>query len=114
MAAETVGAVQPLLYDISNAELAAAMSADILILNMYDVNEPVIKGLPEHKKPESIFVLKKLTGSLKNSRTALFPLAKAAHTKPAASDITAPANTLKSVNSTSSQNPLVQISFANA
>ena len=64
MAAETVGAVQPLLYDISNAELAAAMSADILILNMYDVNEPVIKGLPEHKKPESIFVLKKLTGRI--------------------------------------------------
>ena len=64
MAAETVGAVQPLLYDISNAELAAAMSADILILNMYDVNEPVIKGLPEHKKPESICVLKKLTGRI--------------------------------------------------
>lgn len=64
MAAETVGAVQPLLYDISNAELAAAMSADILILNMYDVNEPVIKGLPEHKKSESIFVLKKLTGRI--------------------------------------------------
>ena len=64
MAAETVGAVQSLLYDISNAELAAAMSADILILNMYDVNEPVIKGLPEHKKPESIFVLKKLTGRI--------------------------------------------------
>ena len=64
MAAETVGAVQPLLYDISNAELAAAMSADILILNMYDVNEPVIKGLPEHKKLESIFVLKKLTGRI--------------------------------------------------
>lgn len=64
MAAETVGAVQPLLYDISNAELAAAMSADILILNMYDVNEPVIKGLPEHKKPESISVLKKLTGRI--------------------------------------------------
>ena len=64
MAAETVGAVQPLLYDISNAELAAAMSADILILNMYDVNEPVIKGLPEHKEPESISVLKKLTGRI--------------------------------------------------
>jgi len=64
MAAETVGAVQPLLYDVSNAELAAAMSADILILNMYDVNEPVIIGLPEHKKPESISVLKKLTGRI--------------------------------------------------
>ena len=64
LAVETVGVVQPLLHDVSNAELAAAMSADILILNMYDVNEPIIKGLPEHKKPESISLLKKLTGRI--------------------------------------------------
>ncbi|MCR4632785.1 MAG: haloacid dehalogenase-like hydrolase [Erysipelotrichaceae bacterium] len=64
MAAETVGTVQPLLYDVSNAELAAAMSADILILNMYDVNDPLINGLPEHKNEDSIRLLKKLTGRI--------------------------------------------------
>ena len=64
MAAETVGTVQPLLYDVSNAELAAAMSADILILNMYDVNDPLINGLPEHESKDSVRLLKKLTGRI--------------------------------------------------
>lgn len=62
MAAETVCTMQPLLYDITNAELCASLSADIVILNMFDVDAPDIQGLPEHKKEDAIKLLKKLTG----------------------------------------------------
>ena len=62
MAAETVCTMQPLLYDITNAELCASLSADIVILNMFDVDAPAIQGLPEHKKEDAIKLLKKLTG----------------------------------------------------
>jgi hypothetical protein len=40
---ETIGAVQPLLHTITNAELAASQGADLLLLNMLDVNNPVIQ-----------------------------------------------------------------------
>ena len=62
MAAETVCMLQPLLFDVSNAELAAAMSADILILNVYDVDNPEIQGLPKHDSKDTIKLLKELTG----------------------------------------------------
>ena len=50
---ETIGSVMPMLMDVTNAEFAAAMGADILLLNMFDVNKPVIQGLPRfpRKKP---------------------------------------------------------------
>lgn len=64
MAAETVCIAKPLLNDVSNAELAAAMSADILILNMYDVEKPLVNGLPEHEAQDTIRLLKKLTGRI--------------------------------------------------
>lgn len=62
LAAETVCNMQPLLYDVSNAELCSALSADLLILNMFDVDDPVIQGLPKHEKKDTIRLLKKLTG----------------------------------------------------
>ena len=62
MAAETVSSLQPLLYDVSNAELASAMSADILILNVFDVDNPLVQGLVKHPKNQTIKTLKKLTG----------------------------------------------------
>ena len=47
IACETIGTVQPLLGNVTNAEFAASMGADILLLNMFDVQHPVINGLPE-------------------------------------------------------------------
>ena len=64
LAAETVSNVMPLLNDISNAELAASMSANILILNMFDVENPKVMGLPQCEASETIRLLKKLTGRL--------------------------------------------------
>ena len=43
---ETVGSYQPMLGDVTNAEFAAAMGADLLLLNMFDCNDPQINALP--------------------------------------------------------------------
>lgn len=64
MAAETIGAVTSLLGDISNAELASALGADIVLLNLFDVLHPQIEGLPEHAPEDAIRIVKKLTGRL--------------------------------------------------
>ena len=62
VACETIGAIQPMLGEITNAEFAAAMGADILLLNMFDVQKPVIRGLPQCAPEDTIRMLKKLTG----------------------------------------------------
>lgn len=63
LACETIGALQPMLGNVTNAEFAAAMGADILLLNLFDVQRPGILGLPEGTAPEdTIRALKKLTG----------------------------------------------------
>ncbi len=62
IACETIGAIQPMLGDITNAEFAAAMGADILLLNMFDVKQPVIRGLPKTEPGQVIAKLKELTG----------------------------------------------------
>ena len=62
LACETIGTVSPLLSDITNAELSAAMGADILLLNMFDVIKPVVNGLPEAEPEDTVALLKKLTG----------------------------------------------------
>ncbi|GGG05830.1 DUF7916 family protein [Paenibacillus aceti] len=43
--AETVAVTQPLLPEISNAELAKAFGADMILLNVFDVFNPVVRGL---------------------------------------------------------------------
>ncbi|MCR4705709.1 MAG: haloacid dehalogenase-like hydrolase [Lachnospiraceae bacterium] len=64
--AETIGIMQPLLLDVTNAELAASMGADLILLNMFDVWDPVVNGLPDmgpdFDKKETIRLIKKLTG----------------------------------------------------
>lgn len=62
IACETIGSIMPMLGDITNAEFAAAMGADILLLNLFDVNNPQIKGLPKTEPEQVIFKLKELTG----------------------------------------------------
>lgn len=62
MLCETIGTVRPMLGDVSNAEFAAAMSADFLLLNMFDVTNPQIQGLPEEGAENIIRTVKRLTG----------------------------------------------------
>ena len=53
LAAETIGTVTPLLGDVTNAELAAALGADILLLNLFDVDAPQLQGLPPDRHRHS-------------------------------------------------------------
>ena len=62
IACETIGSIIPMLGDITNAEFAASMGADILLLNMFDVQKPHIWGLPKVAPEDTIRKLKELTG----------------------------------------------------
>lgn len=62
VACETIGSIMPMLGDITNAEFAASMGADILLLNMFDVKKPEIVGLPKTEPEKTIQKLKELTG----------------------------------------------------
>lgn len=59
---ETIGAVQPMLGNITNAEFAASMGADFLLLNLFDANSPQVFGLPPVEPGETIREIKRLTG----------------------------------------------------
>lgn len=59
---ETYGVGSPLLGDITNAETAAAFGADILLLNAFDVDHPVIQGLPACEEKGVVRKIKELTG----------------------------------------------------
>ncbi len=59
---ETIGMAMPILGDVTNAELAASMGADILLLNLFDVNKPVINALPKVAPQDTIREIKRLTG----------------------------------------------------
>ncbi|MBD5552647.1 MAG: haloacid dehalogenase-like hydrolase [Lachnospiraceae bacterium] len=62
IACETIGTLQPMLGNLTNAEFVAAMGADILLLNMFDVINPVVNGLPETEPENTVALIKKLTG----------------------------------------------------
>jgi len=59
---ETIGILQPMLGDVTNAEFVASMGADMILLNMFDVNHPVIEGLPKTEDREVVRKIKQLTG----------------------------------------------------
>ena len=62
LACETVGTLQPMLGDITNAEFVAAMGADLILLNIFDVSNPVIRALPQTEPENVVRKLKELTG----------------------------------------------------
>lgn len=64
MAAETINTKEPLLNDITNCEVAASMSADIIILNFFDAINPVINGLDEEDNEKKVKRVKELTGRI--------------------------------------------------
>jgi hypothetical protein len=61
---EVIGIFTPLLMDVSNVELAAAFGADIILLNLYDVDNPVILGFPVEENLSVINKIKSLTGRM--------------------------------------------------
>ena len=59
---ETIGTIMPMLGDVTNAEFVASMGADIILLNIFDVFNPVIQGLPKVAPEDTIRKVKELTG----------------------------------------------------
>ena len=59
---ETIGTITPMLGDITNAEFAASMGADIVLLNVFDVQKPYIAALPKTEPENVIRKIKELTG----------------------------------------------------
>ena len=64
LAAETIGTVTPMLVNITNAEFAASLGADLIMLNIFDVNNPIIQGLPQTLPEDTIRKVKRLTGRM--------------------------------------------------
>lgn len=63
LVSETIAITQPLLNNVTNAELAASQGADILLINMFDSNAPQIEGMPANVAPEqTLHELQRLTG----------------------------------------------------
>jgi hypothetical protein len=48
--AEIIATAPPLIDKVSNAELVAAFGADLILLNLYDVTQPQIMGLPSREQ----------------------------------------------------------------
>ncbi len=64
LATETIGTVTPMLVNITNAEFVTSLGADIIMLNIFDVDHPVINGLPEVAPEDTIHEVKRLTGRM--------------------------------------------------
>ena len=64
LAAETIGTVTPMLVIITNAEFVASLGADLIMLNIFDVNDPIIQGLPQTSPEDTIREVKRLTGRM--------------------------------------------------
>ncbi len=64
LATETIGTVTPMFVNITNAEFVTSLGADIIMLNIFDVDHPVINGLPEVAPEDTIHEVKRLTGRM--------------------------------------------------
>lgn len=61
---EIISIAPPALWDVSNVELSSAFGSDMILLNVYDVDNPKIEGLPKQENLSPIEQVKKLTGRL--------------------------------------------------
>jgi hypothetical protein len=54
VAAEIIAIAPPMIDKVSNAELAAGMGADLILLNYYDVTAPQVFGFPDQLSPSAL------------------------------------------------------------
>ncbi len=59
---EVIGTKEPLVADVTNAEVAAAFGADLLLFNLFDVNNPNVRGLDAKNHLAIIHQVKAYTG----------------------------------------------------
>ena len=70
--AEVVATAPSLVDGISNVEIAASMGADIVLLNMLDILNPKVEGIPSHidnLSKLSMFVLRYIGNNLEPSES---------------------------------------------
>lgn len=60
--AEVIAITPPLFPPISNAELAASFGADLILLNMFDVFQPYVAGVPVEEASQTVAQLRRLIG----------------------------------------------------
>jgi hypothetical protein len=60
--AEVIGSFTPYYPAVTNAEMAAAFGADLILLNFFDVFNPSIEGLKVEDPESTVRTLKQLTG----------------------------------------------------
>ena len=53
-----------MLVNITNAEFVASLGANLIMLNIFDVNNPIIQGLPQTLPEDTIREVKRLTGRM--------------------------------------------------
>ncbi|WP_109604282.1 DUF7916 family protein [Oceanotoga teriensis] len=61
---EIIGKYPPILGDVSNVEVACSFGTDIILLNMYDVENPVINGLEIQDDENFLRELKDIVGRI--------------------------------------------------
>lgn len=61
---EIVSTAPPLLSDVSNVELACGFGADLILLNFYDVNHPMVQGILIEQNGQLIHTIKEMTGRM--------------------------------------------------
>jgi hypothetical protein len=64
LAAEVIAPAMAAVQDVSNPEVAAAMGADLIVLNMLDVGQPAVNAVPADAPANVIRTVKRLTGRL--------------------------------------------------
>lgn len=64
LAAEIIAPAMAAVQDVSNPEVAAAMGADLIVLNMIDVRNPKVDAVQVDDAAETIRTVKRLTGRL--------------------------------------------------
>ncbi|ROS52506.1 haloacid dehalogenase-like hydrolase [Frigoribacterium sp. PhB24] len=64
LAAEVIATAMAAVQDVSNPEVAAAMGADLIVLNMLDVTQPSVDAVEATSPAEVIRRVKTLTGRL--------------------------------------------------
>jgi hypothetical protein len=64
IAAEVIAPAMPLVFDVSNPELAASQGADLVILNVLDVTAPAVQAVPADSPDEVVRSIRRLTGRL--------------------------------------------------
>src|SRR3954471_20770817 len=64
LAAEVIAPAMAAVHDVSNPEVAAAMGADLVVLNLLDVRRPAVHAIEVPDAADVIREAKRLTGRL--------------------------------------------------